>query len=391
MEPVESNSELETKENLEDDVTAEFDDSTTIDTLQIETLTQDQIYEEQATRSKTNEKKEKSEFKFVPMTDEEVTLMKQNAEMKCEMCSKELTSWSEAKFHYKNSHRLEGFIRCCGRKIKKKHVMIDHIYWHQDPNMFSCSVCGKVLLTRENMVAHEANHIPDEYRQFQCTVCLKKFGSHFALSNHKRLHKKDNIEASIPCPDCPAGRKYKTKYQLKLHILNIHKAAREFMCELCSKVLKSKQNLETHLKTHMQIRDDPINCKLCGHWIANKRRFAIHMSKHKQEESQPEGYECGQCGKKSKNKLTLSAHISYVHSTKKFPCEFCNKVFKHQGNLIEHQSQHTGDFRYSCPFCERTFKSSGNMHSHKKKMHPEDYAQLPLPAYLQPPTQKSDE
>lgn len=109
------------------------------------------------------------------------------------------------------------------------------------------------------------------------------------------------------------------------------------------------------------------------------------MSRHKQEQAKPEGYQCPHCSKISKHLHALRAHVAYVHTKTKFKCEICDKIFKHEKNLVEHQSQHTGVDLYRCPFCERTFKSNGNMHSHKKKMHPDLYSQLPLPAYLMPP------
>lgn len=112
------------------------------------------------------------------------------------------------------------------------------------------------------------------------------------------------------------------------------------------------------------------------------------MSRHKQSEEKPEGYPCPHCKKISKHKHALQSHIAYVHTESRYACEHCEKVFKHEGNLIEHQAQHTGIDLYRCPFCARTFKSNGNMHSHKKKMHPEEYAQLPPPSYLIPPSEK---
>lgn len=199
--------------------------------------------------------------KLAEFTNDEEEIMREHAEMKCEICSHEFTDWSQAMSHYQQSHpNTRGFIRCCGRKIDKRYEMIDHVKWHEDPTIFSCHICGKSLLTRENLMTHEGTHIPEELRQFQCPICPKKFGSSFSLQNHKRLHKKDKLEPSIPCPKCPE-RMYKTKAQLKLHWASCHKNVGQFMCELCSKVYKSKYTLEIHLKDHTN-PDKPIECQV---------------------------------------------------------------------------------------------------------------------------------
>lgn len=251
-----------------------------IDSLEIETIEELSSVEVSSRRSLRrrnkelpvhyNPKKEKNanlvliemlKRRIAEFTSDEVATMREHAEMKCEICSLEFTDWTQAMSHFRKSHpSTHGFIRCCGRKIDKRCEMIDHIKWHEDPTIFSCHICGKSLLTRENLLTHEGTHIPEEFRQFSCSICPKKFGTSFSLQNHKRLHKKDTLEPTIPCPECP-GRKYKTKAQLKLHFDCCHKNVGQFMCELCSKVYKSKYTLEIHLKAHTN-PDKPIECQV---------------------------------------------------------------------------------------------------------------------------------
>lgn len=316
---------------------------------------------------------------IVVMTEDEEDLMRSVAEMNCEACSLQLTGWVAAKCHYR-THKIKGFIRCCGRKIDRILEMKDHMAWHENPTIFTCVNCGKVLMTRENLMNHEATHIPEADRKFPCKSCPKRFGSSFALILHKKVHAKDTLVATIPCPECP-NRRYKTQKQADLHMEYCHKKAGAFMCHYCSKVLKTKASLDVHIKSHTH-PEEPIECNLCGHLLKNSRRFKIHMSKHSQAEQGP--YQCIHCNKHFNHQSSLTAHISFVHTTNRFSCPQCDKIFKHKLALTEHAAQHTGIDLYNCPFCDRTFKSNANMHSHKKKMHPEEYAQLPLPSYLKP-------
>lgn len=319
------------------------------------------------------------------LTEDDEELMREHAEMKCEFCFEDISSWLNAKQHYRK-HNMNGFIRCCGRKIESPGDMKDHVMWHQDPNVFSCMTCGKALLTRENMINHEATHIPDEFRQYPCSICFKKFPNEFALTNHSRHHRKDNLDASIPCPHCP-DKLYKVPAQLKAHINNCHRnESATYMCHVCSKVLKNPSSLKEHLSIHTRT-NPPIECKICGHFLVGKSRYQRHMSKHKSAEKGP--YPCPMCQRLCPHKEALTSHINFVHTKNRFKCDVCGKEFKHKQSLREHGAQHTGADMYRCPFCTRTFKSNANMHSHKKKMHPEDYALLPPPSYLMRPENNS--
>lgn len=63
---------------------------------------------------------------------------------------------------------------------------------------------------------------------------------------------------------------------------------------------------------------------------------------------------------------------------KPFSCDVCNKSFKLKNTLRNHQVQHTGVRRFICPFCGRSFASSGNYYSHRKRMHPQELADMKL-------------
>lgn len=69
-----------------------------------------------------------------------------------------------------------------------------------------------------------------------------------------------------------------------------------------------------------------------------------------------------------------------VHHTtdKRHKCDVCGKTFKLKNTLKNHVFQHTGEKRFVCPFCNRSFASSGNFYSHRKRMHPQELAELLL-------------
>lgn len=55
----------------------------------------------------------------------------------CDLCSIELKSLRRAISHYRNEHRIdEGYIKCCGLKLKRDKLVDDHIRWHINPEIF---------------------------------------------------------------------------------------------------------------------------------------------------------------------------------------------------------------------------------------------------------------
>ena len=55
---------------------------------------------------------------------------------------------------------------------------------HQEPK-FGCVTCGKMLKTKQSLIAHEREHAG--IRPFECNVCGKQFSDKAAVNQHKRL------------------------------------------------------------------------------------------------------------------------------------------------------------------------------------------------------------
>lgn len=70
-----------------------------------------------------------------PMQSREIFM--QNFDTTCDLCSIELKSLKRAISHYRNEHQNhEGYIKCCGLKIKSDKLVNDHIRWHINPEIF---------------------------------------------------------------------------------------------------------------------------------------------------------------------------------------------------------------------------------------------------------------
>lgn len=66
-----------------------------------------------------------------------MSYMMENFDMGCDECDTKLTSFTEARTHYRDAHNIDnGYIKCCERKFRQFSFAVDHINWHMDPATF---------------------------------------------------------------------------------------------------------------------------------------------------------------------------------------------------------------------------------------------------------------
>ena len=114
-----------------------------------------------------------------------------------------------------------------------------------------------------------------------------------------------------------------------------------FKCDVCSKILGSRDSLNYHKRIHGQ-----------------------KISPWRKE------YECSICDIKFKSKSSFKDHKRAKHSNDNdLQCEFCLKKFANRRNLIRHRRIHTGEKPYGCDFCEEKFRYKQPAENHMKNCH----------------------
>lgn len=264
--------------------------------------------------------------------------------LNCQLCSiSNLNSFLDVKLHYRRTHNVKGFVKCCKKKFFRRGTLLDHIEWHANPNCFRCEICHKSFSNKRGKSHHKQNyHGTDEEKQFKCDICGKSFLKKYLLTNHMSIIHIPEEKKIHKCPHC--GKGFALPSILMSHIRGIHEFANVNVCEICAKVFKSKAQWARHtLMEHSEEKPEKVQCSICQRWYDLRIRFSyflltnfifrlkteISLYGHMQRYHDHEPVNCHLCGKVSKNKYALRSHIRYVHETKReHECSVCGKAFR---------------------------------------------------------------
>lgn len=176
----------------------------------------------------------------------------------CNLCGKDFLNklaW-ERHNEYHAIGLLPDIYECdiCGRKIKLKKDLLNHMRRTHSNERYPCTLCGKQFTRACYVSIHMKMH--KEIRPFQCDVCGKTFVMSGALTSHKRFH--DNTLTQCPCLVC--GKVFNRPGTLADHI-RIHNGDKPFKCE-CGAKFRTKRYLNEHKTRHLKVKN--FSCDLCG-------------------------------------------------------------------------------------------------------------------------------
>ncbi|XP_058448950.1 zinc finger protein 678-like [Malaya genurostris] len=139
-------------------------------------------------------------------------------ECKCRFCESVLSCFRDLQDHVLGSHPLvieETRCTYCDMSFKSAINLVDHEYYHRNPNSIKCDVCGRIFKQHSNLRRHQRLHSNDAV-PYQCDLCGKSFSQSGALKVHKRIH---------------SGEK-------------------PYTCELCDKTFYHSSTMNRHKRSH---------------------------------------------------------------------------------------------------------------------------------------------
>ncbi|KAF2878949.1 hypothetical protein ILUMI_27222 [Ignelater luminosus] len=257
----------------------------------------------------------------------------------CSVCNAMYSKNISLALHSVN-HNTEGKYSChlCPYTTGAKTQVVKHIRAHEDKTKSKCEICNWAFTVASDAAEHKYFHTGE--KPFQCELCGKHFMFSKLLNSHRRTRHWEEITGTplvkYDCTIC--NLHYNSHSGLKRHQLRHHRQAGKpintsVKCNMCEKVLSSKDKLKFHQRTHTGYK--PHECVVCSKRFIRKEQLKEHERVHTGE--------------------------------RPFACEHCGKAFTQRSPLKIHVRTHTGEKPYICDLCNKGFISKSMRDTHMKR------------------------
>ena len=198
---------------------------------------------------------------------------------------------------------------------------------------------------------HHQKHHQDQ-EEFKCEVCFLRFPCKLAMRKHDKV-----CENKVSCSEC--NRKFLTKASLLGHITKNHVPSRNFN--------ESKTPVMIHERAKDEDGKLRYKCDICSAWFATNRTVINHkLVIHGINVGEDKEFKCEYCEYVTKSKINLKNHVQYKHKCKKHVCETCGKKFKMPKDLKDHLVRAHSNETHVCDVCAKVFNNIISLNKHQK-------------------------
>lgn len=178
---------------------------------------------------------------------------------------------------------------------------------------------------------------------------------------HPDVPLKEKVKRIFPCELC--GKDMRSKYELEGH-LRVHRGDRPFACTHCDASYTRPYHLTVHLRKHARIKPHP--CDQCDKAFTTASGLKLHQSCH----STDRPFVCEICGLATKTINNLKYHKRiHDNSVKPHVCPQCGMAFRWRSNFRDHVKIHSNDKTFACPHCDVRYIQSGSLKRHIDRKH----------------------
>lgn len=122
-------------------------------------------------------------------------------------------------------------------------------YIETKPNQFTCRYCHKSFNKQYVLKRHIATHTGE--KAFKCTACPMAFIQKSDLMRHVTIH---SDERPFKCEIAGCDKSFRTMKNLRNHIVNSQHLIKEYRCDVCGEINKTKPDFEKHLRMHKYLQ-----------------------------------------------------------------------------------------------------------------------------------------
>lgn len=246
----------------------------------------------------------------------------------------------------------------CEEDFAKRQELRRHLK-AKHQEVLTCRGCGKVFKTTRALSVH-VKCCRVEKGSLQCEICQKVLGSKQSLVAHTKRHLR---LYDYKCEFC--GKGFFSTGSLKLHINSRHTGKSEFICKICERPCYDKNSLKNHTEKHRPDyrNKSKVKCDQCDFTFLDEKYLRIHQTnKH----STDRRFVCDLCGKKLYSKTSLVDHLNIHKGLKPHKCHYCSIGFANSTTLRLHLRRHTGEKPYKCDLCDKAFVQSHSLKVHMR-------------------------
>lgn len=160
-----------------------------------------------------------------------------------------------------------------------------------------CEICSSSFKTNKRLETHIKTHQLN--RDYHCSQCPSTFKVIGAMKKHEKNH---SLEKTFCCDEPGCKWKFKEERSLKLH-KHCHAKTNDWICTLCNRALKTKDNLRRHTISYHTGGFKRISCGICKKSFQQK-----HLKSHLRSHTDLRIYECKSCHRSFKTFEGLSRH-----------------------------------------------------------------------------------
>lgn len=253
--------------------------------------------------------------------------------LQCPRCEESFTLFKPLLKHCENVHKISRPFKCnhCPKTYSRLRILIGHEWKHTGHLPFQCAQCGLRFRSDADLLSHGRVHTGE--RPYLCAECGKTFSQRSNLVRHLHfIHSDSRNEKKHSCSECE--KSFKEKGALKKHQRSKHyKELFRHPCPYCGKMF-SASSIVRHKLIHTGERPFKCTVPTCEKYFRSKPEVKKHVLLHHTTERP---FKCEVCGKGFIKMSILNTH-SKIHSGEKpFVCHICGKAFPKLYGLKRHK------------------------------------------------------